>query len=125
MPTHHPNTTTKSNFTTHPFTLLSPDHSTINIRRALGMPSRHGDRLQALRKEAASSSSEGTMHAVEAISRKRKHRAGGEDVEGVVEGVKKLKVSPSVPDPCEGFEEMVWEVKRGKLYGRWEFEGLG
>ena len=129
MPTHHPNTTNKSNLTTHTFTLLpTTNHSTITLRRQgrpLMMSSRHGNRLQALKKEAATSSSEGTMHAVEAITRKRKHRPDDEGVEGVVERVKKLKVSPSAPDPWEGFEEMVWEVRRGKLYGRWGFEGQG
>lgn len=108
-------------------TTFTLDHN--NSRRSSSTTSSpQGSRLKALKKEASlSSPAEGEMHTVQSIiSRKRKLSTteagdGRQEVEDVVKGVKKLKMSEE--DPWKGFEQMVWAVKTGKLYGPWEFEG--
>lgn len=115
--------TLNSNLTKKPFKLLSPDVSTITIRRSLAgkgidaQISIMAEKLQQL--SVASPAQSEHPHG-----QKRKRGLEEEkDVGDLADGIKQLRCDEVLSKGLwKLFDEVVWQ-KRGFLYGRWRFDG--
>lgn len=115
MANHH-----TSNITDKPFKLLTTAGSSIKIRRELASQGQSEAAKEELNVPQALTdpfADQPAAHEVEAQGRKRKLHPS---VKCVVAGVKRLRVETN---PWRSFDEMEWDDKTGRLYGRWSFEG--
>lgn len=128
-----------SNITNRPFLLVTPNIDTIKIRRGLigrgisaartevamapPMTNAFDDQVQTQVHEQVADPVQ-TRKSVEekdVSAETLKGKLEGESVGGIVAGVKRLRMKDA--DPWESFNETGWDEERGRLYGRWDFEG--
>lgn len=108
-----------SNITSKPFRLLDTDVGTVKVRRERAKRGVADAREDVTMTTTLDDPFADLASEQEGDSRGQK-RERDEEVDAVTAGVKKLRCGPTA---WESLDEMEWNERSGKLYGKWSFEG--